>query len=47
MTETYIGIFQSIMLILFFLSFFFILFFVCLKPKKYYKNISTIPLEKK
>ncbi|WP_185872412.1 cytochrome oxidase [Blattabacterium cuenoti] len=43
--EKNIGIFQSIMLILFLLIFFLILFFVFFKPKEYYKKISLIPLE--
>ncbi|WP_185866210.1 CcoQ/FixQ family Cbb3-type cytochrome c oxidase assembly chaperone [Blattabacterium cuenoti] len=43
--EKNVGIFQSIMLILFLLVFFFILFFVFSKPKKYYEEISLIPLE--
>ncbi|WP_185858153.1 cytochrome oxidase [Blattabacterium cuenoti] len=43
--EKNIGIFQSIMLILFFLSFFFIIFFVFSRSKKYYHKISLIPLE--
>ncbi|AER40462.1 MAG: cytochrome oxidase [Flavobacteriales bacterium] len=46
-TEKYIGIFQSIMLVLFLFSFFFILFVVCSKSKKYYKKISILPLEGK
>ncbi|WP_238783770.1 cytochrome oxidase [Blattabacterium cuenoti] len=40
-----IGIFQSVILILFFLSFFFILFFVFSKSKKYFRKISSLPLE--
>ncbi|WP_041936767.1 CcoQ/FixQ family Cbb3-type cytochrome c oxidase assembly chaperone [Blattabacterium sp. (Blattella germanica)] len=43
--EINVGIFQSIMLILFLLVFFLILFFVFSKPKKYYEKISSIPLE--
>ncbi|WP_185858718.1 cytochrome oxidase [Blattabacterium cuenoti] len=43
--EKNVGIFQSIVLILFLLAFFIILFFVALKPKKYYKKISILPLE--
>lgn len=46
-TEKFIGIFQSIMLILFLFAFFFILFFVFSKSKKYYQKISLLPLEKK
>ncbi|WP_185862331.1 CcoQ/FixQ family Cbb3-type cytochrome c oxidase assembly chaperone [Blattabacterium cuenoti] len=43
--EKNVGFFQSFMLILFLLVFFLILFFVYSKPKKYYKEISLIPLE--
>ncbi|WP_254044394.1 cytochrome oxidase [Blattabacterium sp. (Cryptocercus punctulatus) str. Cpu] len=46
-TEKYIGIFQSIMLILFFIAFLFILFLVFIKSGKYYKEVSIIPLEGK
>ncbi|WP_238784912.1 cytochrome oxidase [Blattabacterium cuenoti] len=46
-TEKSIGIFQSIMLILFLFAFFFILFLVFSKPKKYYQKISILPLEDK
>ncbi|AWU44375.1 cytochrome oxidase [Blattabacterium punctulatus] len=46
-TEKYIGIFQSIMLILFFIVFLFILFLVFIKSEKYYKEVSIIPLEGK
>ncbi|WP_185877027.1 cytochrome oxidase [Blattabacterium cuenoti] len=42
--EKNIGIFQSIMLILFFLFFSLILFFIFSKPKKYYEEISFLPL---
>ncbi len=44
-TEKYIGIFQSIILILFLMTFFFILFFVFSKPKKYYEKVRELPLE--
>ncbi|QIK16764.1 cytochrome oxidase [Blattabacterium sp. DPU] len=43
--EKNIGIFQSIMLILFLLSFFFVIFFVFSKSKKYYHEISLTPFE--
>ncbi|WP_185861468.1 CcoQ/FixQ family Cbb3-type cytochrome c oxidase assembly chaperone [Blattabacterium cuenoti] len=43
--EKNIGIFQSIMLILFLLIFFFVIFFVFSKSKEYYNKISLIPLE--
>jgi|GEM_PF-3376440 Cbb3-type cytochrome oxidase component FixQ. len=43
--EKNIGIFQSIMLIVFLLAFFFIIFFVFSKSKRYYNKISLIPLE--
>ncbi|WP_185856374.1 cytochrome oxidase [Blattabacterium cuenoti] len=43
--EKDIGIFQSIILVLFFMTFFFILFFVFSRPKKYYEEISELPLE--
>ncbi|WP_185852351.1 cytochrome oxidase [Blattabacterium cuenoti] len=43
--EKNIGIFQSVMLILFLLAFFFVIFFVFSKSKKYYHKISLIPLE--
>lgn len=43
--EKNIGIFQSVMLILFLLAFFFVIFFVFSKSKKYYDEISLVPLE--
>ncbi len=45
--ERNIGIFQSIMLIIFFLSFSFILFFIFSKPKKYYDNNKVMPIDDK
>ncbi|WP_185869238.1 cytochrome oxidase [Blattabacterium cuenoti] len=44
--EKNVGIFQSIMLILFLLIFFLILFFIFSKPRNYYEKISSLPLEK-
>ncbi|WP_185867341.1 CcoQ/FixQ family Cbb3-type cytochrome c oxidase assembly chaperone [Blattabacterium cuenoti] len=43
--EKNIGVFQSVMLILFLLAFFLVIFFVFSKSKKYYNKISLIPLE--
>ncbi len=45
--EKHIGIFQSIILVIFLLFFSFILFYVFSKSKKYYEYISFIPLDKK
>ncbi len=44
--EKFIGIFQSILLLIFLLVFFIIIFYVLSKSKKYYKEESSLPLEK-
>ncbi len=44
--EKNIGIFQSIMLVSFFLFFIIIICFILTKNKTYYRKLSSIPLEK-
>ncbi|WP_185877548.1 cytochrome oxidase [Blattabacterium cuenoti] len=43
--EKNIGIFQSIVLIIFFIIFSLILFITLYKPKKYYDKNSSIPID--